>query len=80
MAVPITPEVLQTIKDMVKKLSDDTDDANVKTQLSNDADTAAKLADAKAAQAKLDEAVADALVSTDLTDLTHYLDSLVTTP
>ncbi len=78
--MPITTEQLQAIQDKVKQLVADKTDADDKTQRSNEADTDAAQANAVAAQAKLDEAAADALATADLTDLSAYLDSLVAPP
>lgn len=73
----ITQEQLKQIQDKVAQLVSDKTDADAKTQTSNQADTSAAQANATAAQAKLDEAAADAKASSDLTDLSAYLDSLV---
>ncbi len=78
--MPISSEQLQAIQDKVNKLVLDKNDADEKTQNSNAADTAAATANATAAQAKLDEAAADAMATADLTDLSAYLDSLVAPP
>jgi hypothetical protein len=79
-SMPITNDQLQAIQARVAKLVADKTDADAKTQISNQADTASAQASATAAQAKLDEASADALATSDLTDLSSYLDSLVAAP
>lgn len=78
--MPITNEQLAAIQAKVAKLVTDKTDADSKTQASNAADTALATASATANQAKLDEAAADSLATSDLTDLSAYLDSLVAPP
>ena len=76
----ITTEQLQTIQAKVAVLVADKADADAKTQASNQADTAAASANAIAAQAKLDEAAADAKASSDLADLQAFIDGLAGNP
>jgi hypothetical protein len=78
--VTITADQLAQLQALVTTLSNDKATADQKTQVSNTADTAAAQANAVAAQAKLDEAAADATVSTDLTNLQGFIDGLVGTP
>ncbi len=78
--MPITDAQLAQIQAKVAKLVTDKADADAKTQTSNQADTAAAASNALAAQAKLDEAAADALATTDLGDLASFIDSLVAPP
>lgn len=78
--MPITDDQLAQIQAKVAALVADKADADEKTAASNAADTAAKTADAAAAQAKLDEAAADAKATADLTDLSQFIDSLVAPP
>lgn len=76
----ITAEQLQALRGKVEKLVTDKGDADVKTQASNTADTAAAQANAAASQAKLDESAADALVATDLSELATFIDGLAAAP
>lgn len=76
----ITAEQLAQLKTMISNLEQAKGDADAKTQVSNQADTAAAQAAADAAQAKLDEAAADALVTGDLQELVAFVDGLVTPP
>ncbi len=72
----VTDEQVKQLQDMVADLVEDKRDADVRTQQSNDADTAAATANALAAQAKLDEAAADAKASAALNDLMKFVDAL----
>jgi hypothetical protein len=72
----ITVQELTQLKALVDKIVADKGDADAKTQLSNVADTAAAQANAAAAQAKLDESTADALVASDFNDLKTFVDGL----
>lgn len=72
----ITAEQLGKLKDMVAALSADKEIADQKTQASNAADTVAAQANAAAAQAKQEEAAADAKVSDDVTQLEHFIESV----
>ena len=74
--MPVTNEDIQQLQAMVQVLVADKADADQKTQASNAADTAAQQAAAVAAQAKLDEAAADAKASQDLSDLRTFIDGL----
>lgn len=67
---------IKALQNKVTQLVSDKSDADLKTQASNAADTAAATAQAAAAQAKLDESAADAKVSSDLTDLKNFIDAL----
>lgn len=69
----LTPDQLNQITAMATQLSTDMTDANGKTAVSN-------AADATAAQARIDEANADAKANQTLVTLQTYLDGLVTPP
>ncbi len=73
----VTDDQVKQLQGMVQELVEDKNDADAKTQISNDADTAEKQAAAIAAQAKLDEAAADAKASAKLADIVTFVDSLV---
>lgn len=72
----ITNEQLQELQRKVTTLVTDRQDADDKTQVSHQKDTALAVAQAEASQAKMDEAAADGKVSTDLTDLQHFIDNI----
>lgn len=78
--MPITDSQLASIQEKVATLVADKADADAKTQAANTAVNAAKIADAAAAQANLDEAAADAKAGADLQDLSNFIDGLVGAP
>lgn len=76
----ITNEQLDELKAIVLQLVADKADADAKTLASNKADTEAAQANAQATQAKLEEAAADTLVTTAVTDLRSFIDTLNAPP
>lgn len=82
--MPITNDQIAQIQQMVQTLVADKGDADAKSQAANAADTVVAQSQAKlsqdqaaSAQAKLDEAAADAKATADLTALEQYLKGLV---
>jgi hypothetical protein len=78
--VPVTSDQLDQLKAKVQKLSDDTSSANQATQAANDAQAALTKAQADSAAANTAEAVADGVVSSDLTDLQSFVQGLAAAP
>ena len=76
----ITQDQLKAVQDKVATLVADKQDEDAKTAVSNQADTDAATANAKAAQAKVDEQAASSKTAADLQDLTHLLETLTAPP
>ncbi len=74
--IVITAEQLADLKAKVEKLTTDKTEADDATATSNSADHSAAEAVATAAQCKLDEQAADAVVAADVADLVAFVDSL----
>ena len=72
----LTDQQLKDLQDKVSQLVADKGTADQKTQASNAADAVAVQANHAAAVGKLEEQVADAQVTADLTDLQIFIEAL----
>ena len=74
----ISDDILQQFQAKLSQLKADNDDEAAKTIFSNQSDTEAARAAAKASQAKADELSATQKTQADVTDLIHFAESLAT--